>query len=159
MRSAFSFALLLALLPGCDLLASLEEPEPVTVPVSAVRLEGIPEMPNRTTPWDDDGTGPDVFVEIQNAAGGSIGRSEIISNVDLTQPLTVPMPDGIQIGGADAPLYVVAFDDDGGNRFMAERLGGSESFSVNELLAAGDSLVLLDGRVENGRAATYEVFR
>ncbi|MEM1056522.1 MAG: hypothetical protein AAGI52_13450 [Bacteroidota bacterium] len=155
-----SFALLaLFLLPGCDLIESLEDSDPVAVPITSVRIADIPLMPNRTTEWDDDGTGPDVFVEIQNTAGSNLGRSAIIPDVDLTQPLTVQMPDGIETGSADARLFVAVYDDDGGNIFVAERLGDSRSFSVEELEGSGGSLVLLDSRSDNGRVATYEVIR
>lgn len=158
MRFVFALALLVAL-SGCDVLASLENPEPVPVPISTVRVEGIPPAPNRTQEWDDDSTGPDVFVEIQNAGGGSIGRSEVFYDVDLTQPLLIPMPDGMEIGGDEARLYVVVFDEDFGDRFQSERLGESQSFSVEEIRRSSGSLVLLDGRAGNGREATYEVIR
>lgn len=152
-----SFALLAALaLSGCDVFESIEDPDPVAVPITAVRITDLPERPNRTSEWDDDGTGPDIFIEVQNTSGASIGRSEIVPDVDVTSPFTIKLPDGLVTGDDTASLYVVAYDDDG-NRLTATRLGGSEPFTVRQLAAASDSLVLVDGRIENGRETTYAV--
>ncbi|HIG76188.1 MAG TPA: hypothetical protein EYQ24_16895 [Bacteroidetes bacterium] len=153
----FSFALVTALaLGGCDVFESIESPDPVAIPITAVRIADLPERPNRTTEWDDDGTGPDIFVEVQNTSGASIGRSEIVPDVDVTSPFTIKLPSDLVTRDDAASLYVVAYDDDG-NRLTATRLGGSEAFTVRQLAAASDSLLLVDGRSENGRETTYSV--
>lgn len=147
-------------LTACDLIRDLE-PEPAAeVPVTQIRVADIPLAPNRTREWDDDGTGPDVFVEIQNTAGASIARSSVIDDADLTQPLTFDIPEMPEASSARARLFVVAFDADGNDVAFAENLGSSESFSAEELANSDGSLFLRDDRFETaGREATYEVFR
>lgn len=159
-RSFAAVLLAAATLTSCDLLSELE-PEPAAeVPVSEIRIADIPLSPNRTREWDDDGTGPDVFVEIQNTAGAAIAQSDIIPDADLTQPLTFTIPGTPEAASANARLFVVAFDADGDNLAFAESLGSSQSFSAEELVASDGSLFLRDWRFETaGREATYEVFR
>lgn len=149
-----------ATLTSCDLLSELDSGDPVAVPLTQVRIADIPTSPNRTREWDDDGTGPDVFIEIQNTSGAAIAKSEVTSDVDLTQPLTFDIPGPIEAPSAEARLFVVAFDADGTDLAFAESLGSSQSFSAEELINSDGSLFLRDWRFESaGRPATYEVFR
>ena len=159
-RSFAVAVLAAATLTSCDLISDLQ-PEPAAeVPVTQIRIADIPLAPNRTREWDDDGTGPDVFVEIQNTAGAAIVRSDVIPDADLTQPLTFSIPETPEASSSQARLFVVAFDADGNDIAFAESLGSSQSFSAEELVASDGSLFLRDWRFESaGREATYEVFR
>ena len=66
------------------------------VPISAVRIADIPLMPNRATGWDDDGTGPDVSVEIQNTSASPARRS-----ADGRPERRAPPPPGRDDGATD----------------------------------------------------------
>ena len=158
-RPFLLLALLAVPLASCDVLDEIQQAEPVPLSISSIRIVGLPEAPNRTTEWDDDGTGPDVFVEIQNPAASSVARSEVLPDVDLSQPLTLTFPGAIEAPSATAPLTLVVFDADGANRQYAEKLGSSDTFTAQDLEASGGSLVLGDDRAEYGRATTYELLQ
>ena len=147
-------------LTGCDVLDELQQTEPVPLPLTSVRIAGIPATPSGAgNEWDDDGTGPDLFVEIQNPASGNVARSETLSNVeDLTQPLALTFSGPLTAPSSSARLSVVLYDADGNNLLEAERVGSSESFSVEELLSS-DGVLLLVSNSSASQDATFELVR
>ena len=146
-------------LTGCDVLDELQQTEPVPLPLTSIRIAGIPDTPSGAgNEWDDDGTGPDLFVEIQNPASGNVARSETLSDVDLTQPLALTFSGSLSAPSSSARLSVVLFEADGSNLLEAERVGSSESFSVDELLSA-DGVLLLESNSSASRDATFELVR
>ena len=154
---ARSFALLAVLgLAGCDIIEEIQ-PEP-TVPftVDSIVVEGLREMRTSSAEWDDDGTAPDVFVEIQNSAGATISRSGVVDNADVTQPLSIDFPSPVEAPTETATMFVVAFDSDG-SALDSEKMGTSEGFTIADIRAASGALVLEDIRAENGREAVYTI--
>lgn len=149
-----ALALFTVSLAGCDVFEEIENPDPVALPIATLQFEGIPVAPNRTRDWDDDGTGPDVFIEIQNTAAVAIYSTEITPDVDLSQPFSIDVPGTVEAPSATARLFVNVYDSDG-DRLTAESLGSSISFSAQELLDSNVGLTLEDINSANGRVSTY----
>ena len=143
------------LLTACDQVVP-PDPESVPLDVASVTIEGVPLAPNRTRDWDDDGTGPDLFVEIQTVSGSVLARTETTDDVDLTQPTTFAIPAGTSVMGTDREVFIVLFDRDGPDTQQSEQLGTSAAFTASEINTATAPLVLADLRAPN-RVTTYEV--
>ena len=130
MKQLFALALCAILAPaltGCDFVGST-----YTVPlsVSSVRVDGLP-LTDRGEAWDSD-SNPDIVLEIQNAAGRSLYRSEPMTDVDLAAgPITYDIPE-VTIPSLTTPLYVVMFETDG-DRLTDQSLRTSVPFRATEL--------------------------
>ena len=129
-------------LAGCDVIDEIQPSDPVPVPISSLRVDDLREARDNLDPWDQDGTGPDVFIEIQNTAGAGIGRTNVIADADVSQTLSFTFDELPEAPDDDARLYLVAFDQDGDDLSTAESMGSSVSFSVEDLRAAQGGLVL-----------------
>ena len=130
MKQFFALALCAILAPalsGCDFVGSTYD---VPLSVSSVRVDGLP-LSNRGEAWDAD-SDPDIVLEIQNAAGRTLYRSEPMTDVDLTAgPITYDISN-VTIPSLTTPLYVVMFETDG-DRLTDHSLRTSFPFRASEL--------------------------
>lgn len=115
-------------LSGCDFAGSTDS---ATVPVASIEVSGLPAS-NGTTAWEVDGTAPDVYVEIRNAAGRAVYRSEVKENV-ATDDVSFAIDSEVTIPFSSMAMYVTVFESDGDPVF-AEQMGNSEAFTLDQLV-------------------------
>ncbi|OZC03663.1 hypothetical protein [Rubricoccus marinus] len=139
---------------GCDFIDEIQEEPAVPVTISSITVQDLPERR-----WDNDGTGPDLFLEVQDPGGGDYLQSEVVQDVDLSQPLTFTFSDSFEVATSTSRISIVVFDDDGEGRFTAELVGASESFTAEDVAAADGSFVLESLYADLGRVSTYTVVK
>ena len=127
-------------LTGCDFSESAGSATPVSI--SSIEVSNLQD---RT--WDE-GSNPDVFVEIRNLAGRAYYRSAPIQNADVSGTLTFAIDEAIEVGPPTAPLIVGVFDMDE-DLVHSDVMGYTTSFTAAELAAgnveraAGNASVVL----------------
>ena len=140
---------------GCDIIDEVQPEPAIPVTISAVEISDL-----RQRPWDpEDGTGPDIFVEIQDPGGGTYARSATVQDADLSQTYTLTFPEGFEVATLTSNMFVTVFDQDSDTRVDAQIVGSSQPFTAADVNAAQDSLLLLDFDVDDGRAATYTLIK
>ena len=140
MKQISALALSLVVLAGCDFVGA----ESALVPIASLSVEGLPNSDRGGVPWDDDGTAPDIFIEIQNAAGRSFYQSEVIQDADVDAPLAFSLADAVEVPFSAMPMFVVVYESDG-NPSEAAFMMTAEGFEAADLLAQ-PTLVLRDIR-------------
>lgn len=154
-RPLFTALVGAATLVGCD--AIQPQTDSVLVPIERVTVSEIREGPVVSDDlWDADGSGPDVFIEIQTNTGDFIYRSEIQQDVDPEASVTFAIPGEITTLATRTELSVTAFDFD--ESFTgSERIGRSLVFTVGELSDADEPLMLEDQNGFRGFPAQFEI--
>ena len=126
---AFCVALLFVF-TGCDFVGDSDS---VALPIAAIEVDDLPAA-RQNAEWDDD-SAPDIVLEIQNAAGRALYRSEPINDVDVEAgPFRFDIP-AVSTPSPALPLYVVVYETDGD--YTTDLLmRTSESFRVADLSGA-----------------------
>ena len=114
-------------LSGCDFAGSTDS---AIVPVSSIEVSGIPSS-NGQASWDSDGTAPDVYVEIRNAAGRAIYRSEVRENTEATS-LEFSVDSAVEIPFSAMAMYVNVYETDG-DPVLAREMAASQAFTLDQL--------------------------
>jgi hypothetical protein len=124
---------------GCDFVG---DGDSVLIPVSAVEVDALPlDLDGQA--WDADSP-PDILIEIQNAAGRAVYRSEPLMDVDLTAgPFRFEIP-ATEASNPTLPLFVTVYES-GGDFTLDRRMRTSEAFRVAEI-ASEDVVELGDIR-------------
>ncbi|GAB5535512.1 MAG: hypothetical protein Rubg2KO_17610 [Rubricoccaceae bacterium] len=118
-------------LSGCDFAGSTDS---ATVPVASIEVSGL-QTSNGQEAWDADGTAPDVYVEIRNAAGRAIYRSEVRENTDASS-LEFSVDSEVEIPFSAMAMYINVYETDG-DPVLAREMAASQAFTVDQL-AEGD---------------------
>ena len=127
-------------LTGCDFSESAGPATPVSI--SSIEVSNLQDRA-----WDE-GSNPDVFVEIRNLAGRAYYRSAPIQNADVSGTLTFTIDETVEVGPPTAPLIVGVFDMDE-DLVHSDVMGYTTSFTAAELAAgnveraAGNASVVL----------------
>lgn len=128
-------------LSGCDFAGSTDS---ATVPVASIEVSGLPAS-NGQEAWDADGTAPDVYVEIRNAAGRAIYRSEVRENTEASD-LDFTINETVEIPFSGLAMYVNVYESDGDPVFARE-MAASEAFTLDQLV---ESDVVLSDQKNRG---------
>ena len=115
-------------LSGCDFAGSTDS---ATVPVASIEVSGL-QASNGEDPWDSDGTAPDVYVEIRNAAGRAIYRSEIKENTEASD-LEFSVSSAIEIPFSAMAMYINVYETDG-DPVLAQEMAASQAFTLDQLV-------------------------
>lgn len=115
-------------LSGCDFAGSTDS---ATVPVASIQVSNLPAS-NGQEAWDTDGTAPDIYVEIRNAAGRAIYRSEVRENTEASD-LTFDVDTVVEIPFSALAMYVNVYESDG-DPIFARSMGTSEAFTLDQLV-------------------------
>lgn len=117
-------------LPGCDLFDQVrDEFEDATEPV---RYSGVILL-ETPLPEDEDGSGPDLYVEIQNPAGGAAYRAPSVLEDATPASLPYVLDGGGELAGTTRAYALVVFDRDADGY---DRVAFSESFTPDSLRAS-----------------------
>lgn len=123
-------------LTGCDFAGSTDSSP---LPVSSIQVSSLPAMTGGE-PWDSDGTAPDVYVEIRNAAGRAVFRSDVQQDVEA-DVLTFAVDSGLEVAFSTMAMHVSVFETDG-DVILAREMAETPSFTIDQL--AGGDLQLSD---------------
>ena len=115
-------------LSGCDFAGSTDS---AVVPVASIEVSGL-QSSNGETPWDADGTAPDVYVEIRNASGRAIYRSEVRENAEESS-LEFAVDSAVEIPFSAMAMYVNVYETDG-DPVHAREMAASEAFTLDQLV-------------------------
>ena len=118
-------------LTGCDFAGGTEAS---IVPVASIEVSNLPAA-NGQQAWDADGTAPDVYVEIRNAAGRAIYRSEAQQDV-TAETVSFPVSAAIEVPFAAMAMYINVYETDG-DPIFAQEMAASDAFTIDQL-ATGD---------------------
>jgi len=133
-------------LSGCDFAGNSDA---VNASISSLQVTNLPVTS------DEDGSAPDVFFEIQNAAGRSYFRTAVVENADLSAPVVGAVTEEIELISGTQPLYIAAYDFDGTLR-ESSLMARSAVFTSDEVEAAGDLTI---GAMDGANAAQFTVSR
>lgn len=120
------------LLSGCDMISPSES---VQLPISSIQVSNL-----ASAQWDDDGTGPDVLVEIQSAGRSALYQSGIVTDVDDDE-VNISLDVPAEIYSRALPVQVAVFDND--SEALGEdvdEMARSALFTLEDLERAGDSI-------------------
>jgi hypothetical protein len=148
MKTALTLTACVALLAGCDYLdGALDEAEEAldetfepTPPPAVFSSLIITDAP---LPRDEDGTGPDLYVEVQDASGAPVYRApSVLIDAEATS-LPYALGGG-EVVGTTRSYFVVLMDrDDDGYDFIA----ATDGFSADDLRASpSDTFAVTDRR-------------
>jgi len=115
-------------LSGCDFAGSTDAS---TVPVASIEVSGL-QTSNGQEAWDADGTAPDVYVEIRNAAGRAIYRSEVRENTEATA-LEFSVDSAVEIPFSAMAMYINVYETDG-DPVLAREMAASQAFTLDQLV-------------------------
>lgn len=132
-------------LTGCDFAGG--SAEGVALPVASIQASGL-TIPNGAA--DADGAA-DVFVEIQNAAGQTIWRSATQNNADVSQAISVSVPEAVEVAAGTQGVTVAVWDFDTSftdsqliarsNEFTADQLAAQPEISLAAGVGTGSFMV------------------
>lgn len=125
MRKLLLFSAGALVLAGCDFTGDSGS---VSAPIASVQASGLPGTS------DPDGSGPDIFFEIQDIAGRSFYRSAIVSDVDSAQTAQTAVSGTVSIPSSTMPLQIAVYDFDdsfNGSQLMAR----STTFTADQVAA------------------------
>ncbi|MDX1419893.1 MAG: hypothetical protein R3181_08000 [Rubricoccaceae bacterium] len=132
MKQFLTLAACAVFLVGCDFVGGAGE----TVAFSNLTLNATP------LPADEDGSAPDLYVEVQDAGGRAVIKSSIYEDAsDATLPLVVS-PSG-ELVGTTRTYYLVVMDRDADGYDLIQR---SEPFSADDLRNAADPVFQIADR-------------
>lgn len=112
-------------LTGCDFAGSTDFQ---AVPLADVQINNLP-----LDGFDEDGSLAEPFVEIQNAAGRTIWRSEQLTPEQLAAPIAIPAG-AVQVAASTVGVVVAVFDYDS-SLTDSDLMARSVDFSIDRLQA------------------------
>ena len=109
-------------------------PQPAPVPFARITVTTAP------LPVEEDGTAPDLYVEVQDAGGAAVYHGDVVEEADASAfPYTVAT-DGA-LAGERRTYYVIVLDRDADGFDYVGRAG---PFTGDDLRAAHGALTLSD---------------
>ncbi|MBZ0089508.1 MAG: hypothetical protein K8H90_03915 [Thermoanaerobaculia bacterium] len=129
MKKLAFIALAAVAMSGCDFAGGSGSD---SLPLAGLQVANLPQT-NAGVAWDADGN-PDVIVEIQNAAGRAVYRSEIHQDFDISQPFSVAVTEAVEIPFSTVQMTVAVYDVDSGLQ-DSEIMARSSRFSAEDLAA------------------------
>jgi hypothetical protein len=116
MKKLLALAACAALLAGCDLLSGAadevnEEIDDITNRPPPVAFSTLTLL-DSPLPLDEDGSGPDLYVEIQDGAGGGVYSAPRVAEDADEGVFPFVLRDGGELAGTERSYFVVVMDRD-----------------------------------------------
>lgn len=128
----FSVVSVLLLITGCGTYCCDEEPIgelPKRVTIDAIELTRLDEEAPDGDPWDEDGSGPDVFVRFaRRNFGGEYVISDTLRDVTIDTPLRMNIMEELVVTPLDSMIVIQLLDED-------YRPGIPEVFQSDQIIA------------------------
>ena len=124
MKKLFAFAACAALLTGCDFIGG-SGVDPVAL--SSLTITASP------LPADEDGSAPDLYVEIQDASGRAIYQAPSVLENASASAFPYTLGEAGELIGTTRSYYVVVMDRDADGYDL---IAASQAFSADDLRAS-----------------------
>jgi hypothetical protein len=138
MQKLLAFAICAALLSGCDFVGGSGDP----VAFSSVTLTTAP------LPADEDGTAPDLYVEVQDAGGRAVYKGQTIMNADASAFPYVVATNG-ELTGSKHGYFIVVMDQ---NADGYEFIAATGPFTADQLRSSTEPVFEVSGSEGEVRA-------